>query len=100
MTALSALLLVALSIWMIDIFWHKTAVAPTALTAFCYAGILLSIGVFVAKNHPPARDALLGAFAVFCIALAFKFIKRGFSLIGKKRRAKIHQHTKNNNDQN
>lgn len=85
---------------MVDIFWHKTAVAPTALTAFCYAGILIAIGVFVAKNHPPARDALLGAFDVFCIAMAFKFIKRGFSLIGKKRRAKIHQHTKNNNTQN
>lgn len=100
MTALSALLLVALAIWMIDIFWHRTAVAPTAFIAFCYAVILLAIGVFVAKNHPPARDALLGAFAVFCIAMAFKFIKRGFSLIGKKRRAKIHQHTKNNNAQN
>ena len=85
---------------MVDIFWHKTAVAPTALTAFCYAGILIAIGVFVAKNHPPARDALLGAFDVFCIAMAFKFIKRGFSLIGKKGRAKIHQHTKNNNAQN
>ena len=97
MTALSALLLVALSIWMVDIFWHKTAVAPTALTAFCYAGILIAIGVFVAKNHPPARDALLGAFDVFCIAMAFKFIKRGFSLIGKKRRTKIHQNTKDKN---
>ena len=94
MTTLSALLLVALAIWMIDIFWHRTAVAPTAFIAFSYAVILLSIGFFVVKKHPPARDALLGAFAVFCIAMAFKFIKRGFSLIEKKRRAKIHQHTK------
>ena len=99
MTALSALLLVALSIWMVDIFWHKTAVAPTAFIAFCYAIILLVIGVFVVKNHPPARDALLGAFAVFCIAMAFKFIKRGFSLILKKRRTKIHQNTKNDDTQ-
>ena len=84
MVIVSFLLTISLIIWLVGIFWHKTALANSALGAFGYAFGLLVIAYVLAQKYSFVREALLEAFAIFCVAMAFAFVKRGVEFIGKK----------------